>query len=236
VRCILLATRRQPFSTSPSGPSFLRRSIGGITRIVIFDGSGMRPGKSSTVIPNGGLSTGGTTFSRAIRLSERALAIRRPRPRNSPVSCPPSATTETHTSPRHALSPANVATTRRRNRTFQAGDRPALPVLKTVGAPGGVWALCWRFDGVRVVARLLLRSGLVLGVLGGSYARAGIGWLAGSGGLFFGEGSGDSFAFRAALAGTQVVSQCVSQGRVRTRASSFSAVCVQASKAACTGP
>ena len=40
-----------------------------MTLIVIFDGSGMRPGKSSTVIPNGGPSTSGKTLSRARRFS-----------------------------------------------------------------------------------------------------------------------------------------------------------------------
>ena len=76
-------------------PSRCFRSICGSTRIVIFAGSGMRPGRSSTVTPNGGPICAGSTLSRSSLSSCSSLAKRRPRPRKSAVSWPPMATTGT---------------------------------------------------------------------------------------------------------------------------------------------
>ena len=67
----------------------------GSTWILIFAGSGTRIGRSSSVRPVGGAICTGNTFSRSARSSPSARETRRPRPRNSAVSCPPIATTGT---------------------------------------------------------------------------------------------------------------------------------------------
>src|SRR5690349_4775714 len=57
--CMVRVTSRYPSTGSGFGPRRSRRSIGSSALIVILDGSGMRPGRSSTVTPKGGPITSG---------------------------------------------------------------------------------------------------------------------------------------------------------------------------------